>query len=115
MKYPRSNRNGTAARAIGRLALALIVLVLGVAGCRGAQGPLGGGLPAGTCVVAKGNPLVDQESSIDVVSCSAYHTHVVVADTSSGPCPSDTLSLMRFCLRSALPSPSPNPGGITAP
>jgi hypothetical protein len=74
--------------------------------------------PPDSCVVIQGNESVDLETSITRVPCEAYHTHVVVSIAPNGePCPIEPglENRMGFCVRSALPSPTPYPGGVTAP
>jgi hypothetical protein len=99
------------------LAGCLSAAALAACGPSAAEQQLAADYPPDSCVVIKGNESVDLETSITRVPCDAYHTHVVVSIQRDQPCPSEAEpeSRMGLCVRSALPSPTPYPGGVTAP
>lgn len=106
---------------VGRLGLAVgVLLAIGavVAACAPStqERPWGDAFPPGSCVVIVGDTSVDQDVSVTRVSCDAHHTDVVVSVPANGErCPLGLENRVGLCVRSALPSPSPYPGGVTAP
>jgi hypothetical protein len=105
-------------RTITGLALAAFALSVVACGPSAAEQQRAADLPPNSCVVIEGEENADLETSITRVPCEAYHTHVVVSIASYGePCPSEPglENRMGVSVRSAPPSPTPNPGGVTAP
>jgi hypothetical protein len=95
------------------------VLALGAAACgpSAADQQRAADFPPDSCVVIKGNESVDLETSITRVPCDAHHTHVVVSIARDGEtCPMEPglMNRMGVCVLPD-PSPSPYPGGVTAP
>ena len=115
---PRKRGGNVESRTIAAPVLAACVSLLGVAGCgpSAAEQQRAADFPPGSCVVIEGNESVDTVTSITRVPCEAYHTHVVVSIPGNDePCPIGLDNRMAVCVRSAVPSPTPYPGGVTAP